>query len=135
MKRRNFIQSIGIIPIVGLSSTLLGKDIVQNKYDPFIKVYTHKNSSVIYENFKFYQSDNNIHAIEFKDKIFPWHIKSSITIPIDFKVNQKSKDEFINELNKHKVEWKIFELIADNGKSNIYAQMVDGKNKEKAWGV
>lgn len=134
MKRRNFIQCIVALPIVGLVPT-----VVTNTADPFIKVYTYKNSSVIYENFKFYQSDNNIHIREYEDKIFPHGLhtglKNSITVPIDFKINQKSKDDFITELNKYDCAWHVFELIADNGKSNIYAQTVNGKNKEKAWGV
>lgn len=131
MKRRNFIQCIAALPIIGVVPTVAA-DIT----DPFIKIYTNKNSFVVYKNFKFYQSDNNIHILEFKNQIFPHGLTiGSITIPIDFKMNQKTKDEFINELNKYKGEWKIFELIADNGKSNIYAQIIDSKNKEKAWGV
>lgn len=148
MKRRNFIGGLAALmcgaiagckclatPKVEESVKPWGKEPVPMRFvngkwtaDPFVKIYTETNKITYYKKYRFTQTYSKVYCIH--EGWSHWEI-----IPIDFKVNQKSKDDFITELNKYNLEWNIFEIIADNGKSNIYAQAVDSKNNEKSWDV
>ena len=153
MKRRNFIQCIAALPIVGVVPTVIANT-TENKYakyarfpvdvsttiyigepDPFVKIYTKQGEMVSYGDHSFHQLGNGVHYSKNLYKNGKLYFIEYQYIPIDFNQNQKTKLEMINELNKYNVKWDMFEIIADNGKSNLYAQAIDSKNKEKAWGV
>ena len=151
MKRRNFLKS-AVAALVGTagckclvapkaeeSVKLWGKEpvdmvFVNGKWttDPFIKINLIKNKTTYYNNFYFTQISENHVLVADKESVDKKHRQF---VPIDFKTNQKSKGDFITELNKYDCKWDIFELIADNGKSNIYAQAVNSENNNKAWGT
>lgn len=89
------------------------------EFDPFIKIYIKKSLTINYGGIhKFYQHcDNSITYTQNIDNIS----KSEWFIPLDSKDNQKSKEDMI----KNTKTWKCknityFEIITDNGKSNLF---------------
>ncbi len=126
MKRRNFIGSLAALMCGAVGCKCLTTSKIEP--DPFIKIYTKRNETVYSNNYSFIQQENCVYVKTTVESTYrTW-------IPIDFKLNQKSKDDMLKEINKYNVKWDMFEIIADNGKSNLYA-VSDGENKEKAWGV
>ena len=102
-----------------LNTEAMGLILVGDTYikDPFIKVYTSQDKVVKYKKHAFKQRDNYIsHYITNKHKTF-----YNCHIPIDTKANQKEKEAMLREINKYRFDYECFELIADNGKSNLYA--------------
>lgn len=98
----------------GMGLILVGDNYIR---DPFIKVYTSQDKIVKYKKHAFKQRENYVlHYIRNQGQI-----KWSNTIPLDTKVNQKTKEDMIKELSKYKFKYECFEFIADNGKSNLYA--------------
>lgn len=115
--RRSFLGAVlSSIPLLRTQADLIW---VGDKYikDPFIKIYTSQDKIVKYKEHTFKQSENYIlHYITNKYKTF-WNCY----IPIDTKANQKEKKDMLREINKYRFDYECFELIADNGKSNVYA--------------
>ena len=99
----------------GMGLILVGDNYIR---DPFIKVYTSQDKIVKYKKHAFKQRENYVlHYIKDSTKTY-WNCY----IPLDTKVNQKTKEDMLKEMNKYKnINYECFELIADNGKSNLYA--------------
>ena len=130
MKRRNFIQCIAALPIIGVVPT-----VVANTTDPFVKIYTKQSEMVSYGDHSFHQLCNGVHYSKNLYKNGKLYFIEYQYIPIDFNQSQKTKLEIINELNKYNVKWDMFEIIADNGKSNLFARASNTKNKETMIGI
>jgi hypothetical protein len=117
--RRSFLGAVlSSIPLLQAQAGLIwiGDNYVR---DPFVKVYTKLNKTVKYQNHEFFQTENFIgHSLSTDSYVGKW----TTSIPISAKINQKTKGDMIKEMNKYKnIDYECFELIADNGKSNLYA--------------
>lgn len=118
MLRRSFLGAVlSSVPLLGAQASLIwvGDNYIR---DPFIKICISQDKIVNYNNHLFTQSRGKyvLHYIRNQGQI-----KWSNTIPLDTKVNQKTKEDMIKELSKYKFKYECFEFIADNGKSNLYA--------------
>ena len=91
-------------------------------YKPFIKIYTKDGLVIKYKKYNFKQRNNRIYCYRDCDPTLQ-HL-----VPISIKIDQKIKDDFLKELAKDKRydNATLFEIIADNGKSNLYAIGGDG---------
>ena len=132
MLRRSFLGAVGLglaslagCKVSGNSSIKLKSPVVGDgyglDYDPFIKIYTKKGFFTKYEAHRFFQSNTDIsYHKEIDGVIIP---NTGCWIPLETKNNQKNKDDMIKAVKKG---WKnkditYFEIIADNGKPNLFA--------------
>lgn len=118
MLRRSFLGAVlSSIPLLQAQAGLIwvGDKCIK---DPFIKIYASEDKIVKYKKHNFKQRGNYIlHYIGDSPKTY-----LDCYIPLDTKANQKDKEDMLKEINKYKnIDYECFELIADNGKSNLYA--------------
>lgn len=128
MKRRNFIGGLAALMCGAVAGCkCLATPKVES--DPFVKIYTEKGVTAHYKGYSFIQRDDHIYYTVDYYRTKLGYYGQGWTIPIDFKSNQKTKEQFVKEcekfyklaLNPHVANYELIEFVCDNGKSNLFA--------------